>query len=609
MILAASSVSLNHSSSPPIYPSPSEILSRQKRNYDSSSHRLPSPPPRQHTRSSSSSSSSSPSPSVLSDSSYDSDKSYDYSDVVVKQIKIKQQEQVSSSKIYPAPDPHQDETEAEDEEDDNDNDEDDDRNDHTADKPSLASSASHSENNDFHPNHLTTRAIALSSSHPLTPTHIVFLSVVAILIVVFNVIYNVSSQYLNLYLLSPYSFLLGQMIQFSTVIFQIPVFSYLVYFGYITKQEISCVSFKTIFWMGFIDSMFNMFISMGNSYTPPCWQNLIQQFSIPYICIITMIWLKKIFKINHYLGGGVMFIGCVVSSIGLIYAGFGPNPLFPFKTVSVCFYAFGILLYSINMVNKEIQLKSTMVSIWYLCLMDSLVNFMLNFILIPLLWVPGIGSDNTESPSSTFDNFYNGLLCWFTKENEDLEDNPYAQCSNVYWMGIINGLSNVGVLICTFLLLRHASAYHMEVVSGLMLPFTNLSTSSSVIINTVWLLQPMDEYMWYGVAICLLGMLIFILPFDYHCDRKIDFLAGTVWSVWREEMKNSNSKNQTPKNSNSPMFSFSSSPSLPTAFKQSSSTSSSSSRIPLSPLNSHEIDRSTSFQPSASQILLAHQHQ
>lgn len=144
----------------------------------------------------------------------------------------------------------------------------------------------------------------------------------------------------------------------------------------------------------------------------------------------------------------------------------------------------------------------SVVNVWFFSVVVSSINFLVSFLLIPLLWIPGMG---TDTPRTTFPHLWGGVRCIF--QGVSTED-PAAQCDRLWWITLLQVASNVAVNLLTLQLVRSGSALLLQVVSGVQLPLCNLVYAWTLVMGSA-LVVPMTNYMWIGLSLVTVGFFIY----------------------------------------------------------------------------------------------------
>jgi drug/metabolite transporter (DMT)-like permease len=311
-----------------------------------------------------------------------------------------------------------------------------------------------------------------SSDHALIddasekPRYSLQLILVGVALVAAFVSNNVTWVYVSDYAGETYAFALDQFTTGAVLIPQVPFVLWSLKTGRIGREEIRAVPSLVLMIIGSVDAVYDILSSMGSPYTPGPIQTIMFQLPIPLTMLLSYLATGKRFKTGQYVGGFVILSGCFLSVLpGIIDVmngkGKGDNTGQQIKAASVLISFIAVLFYSCNSVYKEERaLKSTIVNVWFLSSAISLINFIMSFIFVPLLWIPGMGND---TPSNTFPHLWAGWKCIVIGES-DMD--PNARCGDLKYIMIISIISNVSVNVLTLQLIRSGSAVLLQIVSG-----------------------------------------------------------------------------------------------------------------------------------------------
>lgn len=158
------------------------------------------------------------------------------------------------------------------------------------------------------------------------------------------------------------------------------------------------------------------------------------------------------------------------------------------RPASVLITFTSVVFYSCYVVYQERNLKSTVVDVWFMSVAVSSINFVLTFALVPLLWIPTMG---TDGPANTFPHLWAGVRCvWEGVSTMD----PAARCESLWWITCLDVCIGVVVNVLTLQLVRKGSALMLQAVSGVQLVVCNLVYAWPLIM-TAELTVPLDGWM------------------------------------------------------------------------------------------------------------------
>jgi len=319
-----------------------------------------------------------------------------------------------------------------------------------------------------------------------------------------------------------YAFSLSQQSSLMLVLLQGPYVLVQLYRGAIPWAAVRAIPLPVLLTLGLMDAVYDVFSSMGAPYTPAPLQTVLFQVPVPLTMALSYWFTRKRFFKGQYLGATIILLGCVLSVapgvIDVIRAngvgGSGGNTTgTDIKPASVLISFVSVLFYSVYMVYSEYNLKTTLINVWFLSVATSSINFVVTFLLIPLLWIPTMGND---SPSNTFPHMWAGVRCvWGGVSTMD----PSASCPTLWWLICLDVLSSIVINVLTLQLVRKGSALMLQAVSGVQLVLCNLfyawtlvMTEELVVPLDKWMVRPQEQSLRAAAASALASMDAFQLP-------------------------------------------------------------------------------------------------
>ena len=294
--------------------------------------------------------------------------------------------------------------------------------------------------------------------------------------------------------------------------------------GKIPRESREALPKRVTFIMGACDAFYNLLTSLASPRMSGPMQNLIFQLPVPLaMLMLKLAWPKgherASFTRGEYLGATVIVVGAIVSILPQLMrspdadstaAASTPTsdddtvPVPDNNAVSMLVYILGVVFYTAGSVYKESALKEhAYIDCSYVSLVENVWALVLGFVLVPMLWLPGVG---TDKPSNTWAHFRGGAQCMFNRAAP--ASNPSAQCENLWWICIIWIVSNVGVNVLGLIVVRSGDAVYYNLSSSVQLPITNLLFTSSFIM-TAALATTIDPAMWAGLAIVCVGVAMY----------------------------------------------------------------------------------------------------
>mmetsp|Transcript_79704 Transcript_79704/g.200532 ORF Transcript_79704/g.200532 Transcript_79704/m.200532 type:complete len:504 (-) Transcript_79704:191-1702(-) len=276
-------------------------------------------------------------------------------------------------------------------------------------------------------------------------------------------------------------------------------FLYIVYGGAIlyprmcltnaVTPTMKALSKKRFVVMGFLDALGTFFTAMGAAFTPGSMQPLLNQTLIPWIIMVSRVYLKKIYSSGELSGALLIMLGACTSALPPILL---PHSEDDMRWYAVFFYALSNVPMAMSACYKEGNFQEQELDVWYLTQWVSIFQFLISFLFVPLLCLPGFGSVHGTPLVDLPGQFYGGFLCCLQVTDECAEKPTFwlliGYCGvNVMYntlglylvkvaSALMNALSYAILLPCTTLLFftplagvaqEHFSAYDWFTVAGL----------------------------------------------------------------------------------------------------------------------------------------------
>lgn len=362
----------------------------------------------------------------------------------------------------------------------------------------------------------TNRNAATSSKQP--HASILTLIILGTILVLAFIVNNVTWVFVSDDAGQTYAFGVNQITSLMLITLQTPYVLWGLYSGAIPMEHVRAVPWRVLLAMGTIDGIYDTFVSMGSVSTPGPFQTILFQLPIPLTMLLAYFFQRKRFPNGQYVGGIIILTGAIVSVLpGILDVMHnrpqpGSNEGARLKAGSVLIYAIGVFVFSGNVLYKEHSLKNTLVNVWWFSLIVSLINFIVSFFLIPLLWIPGMGHD---LPNNTFQHIWAAVRCVLGGETTM---DPDARCDGLWWLTLVNVSVNVLVNLLTLQVVRVGSALLLQIVGGVQLPLCNLVYAWKFVMGTR-LVTPMTNYMWIGLSLATVGFCVYsFLPLGKPVD-------------------------------------------------------------------------------------------
>jgi len=216
--------------------------------------------------------------------------------------------------------------------------------------------------------------------------------------------------------------------------------------------------------MGFLDARGTFFTALGAVYTPGSMQPLLNQTLIPWIILVSRLYLRKVYSSGELGGAGLIMFGACMSALPPILLPHSEDDL---RWYAVCFYALSNVPMAMSACYKEGNFQEQELDVWYLTQWVSIFQFLISFLFVPLLCLPGFGSVNGTPLADLPGQFYGGFLCAMQVTDE---------CANKPTFWLLIGYCGVNVLYNTLglYLVKVASALCNALSYAILLPCTTL---------------------------------------------------------------------------------------------------------------------------------------
>lgn len=331
----------------------------------------------------------------------------------------------------------------------------------------------------------STSTSTASTSSNLSPSSTLYLCCFFLLIG--WVLNNIGWIYVSMRFGSVYAYYMDVSTSIIFLVLQSPV---VVYRFWVTKsittEMRNEVKGKTYMMLGFIDAIYNLLTTLSSPHTSSQVQNLIFQLPIPLAMLGTkLLWPKTTsFKTGQYLGAGVILGGAAWAIVpemiqqresenGGNGSGQQDNP-----PSALIVYIIGTIFFSINTVYKESIFRSApTIDFWYFSFLENIWSLVFTFVLIPLLWIPGVGYDTYNT---TWVHFSGGFRCMFEGASEMDQS---ASCENGFLICVVWIVSNIFVNILGLMVMKYGNSILYNIINSIQLPITNMCFASTFIMT------------------------------------------------------------------------------------------------------------------------------
>lgn len=222
--------------------------------------------------------------------------------------------------------------------------------------------------------------------------------------------------------------------------------------------------------MGILDSLGTFLTCCGATYTPGSLQPLLNQLLIPCTMLVSVVYLKVRCRWREAAGAGLIVAGACVSVLPhllLSAPGVRHHRSAEIRWYAVLFYALSNFPMAVSSCYKESQFEEKHLDVWYLTQWVSIYQFLVSFLYMPLLILPGFGSRDGMSWSEVWASFYDGFRCY-------VQEVPECATFGAFWL--LTGYCAVNVCFNTLglYLTKHGSAVLNALSYSILLPFTTM---------------------------------------------------------------------------------------------------------------------------------------
>lgn len=250
-------------------------------------------------------------------------------------------------------------------------------------------------------------------------------------------------------------------------------FLYIIYGGLILYPRMwftdnithDMVSFpkRPFFVMGVLDSLGTFFTCLGTAYTPGSLSPLLNQLLIPFTMMISAQYIGARYGVREMLGAALIVAGACLSVVpSLITAEDDPSND-DIRWYAVVFYALSNAPMAMSACFKEATFESRTLDVWYLTQWVSIFQFLVSFLYMPLMSLPGFGSKTGMPFSEVPMAFSDGWQCFVHRVPECADHGAFWLL--ICYCGVNVLFSNLGLYLT-----KHGSAVLNSLSFSLLLP-------------------------------------------------------------------------------------------------------------------------------------------
>ncbi|CAK9000189.1 Crt homolog 1 (Chloroquine resistance transporter paralog 1) (DdCRTp1) [Durusdinium trenchii] len=219
--------------------------------------------------------------------------------------------------------------------------------------------------------------------------------------------------------------------------------------------------------MGTLDSLGTFLTCLGTAYTPGSVTPLLNQLLIPFTMLVSTTWLGIASHWKERCGAFLIVVGACISVLPKIVDGSNPMQSVAAQSrwYAILFYALSNFPMAASSCYKEATFENIHLDVWYLTQWVSIWQFVVSFVYMPLLVLPGFSSKEGMTISDVMDAFADGWTC-YTQQDE--------ACARGGAFLLLTGYCGVNVCFNTLglYLTKHGSAVLNALSYSMLLPFT-----------------------------------------------------------------------------------------------------------------------------------------
>lgn len=266
--------------------------------------------------------------------------------------------------------------------------------------------------------------------------------------------------------------------------------------------------------MGTLDAFGTFFTAMGAVYTPGSMQPLLNQMLIPWCLLFSVVYLKKRFTFMELSGALLITIGACFSALPPVLEVHDSSTL---RWYAVMIYMLSNAPMAASSCYKQKNFREQEFDVWYLTQWVSIIQFLVSFLFIPLLCVPGFGSAEGTPLADIPGTLVGGWNCFMERTDE---------CKERHTFYLLLGYVLVNVCYNTLglYLTKVGSALLNAISYALLLPNTTLLFFTPLVGPVQ---EPFTALSWCTVAGLFVVLAGFILY--QHYDRGV--VVGSISEI------------------------------------------------------------------------------
>lgn len=266
------------------------------------------------------------------------------------------------------------------------------------------------------------------------------------------------------------SFFVNQAINLLYVVYGGAILYPRMLFTNVVTKEMTSFPKRPFFIMGTLDSLGTFLTCLGTAYTPGSITPLLNQLLIPFTMLVSAVWLKIRSRWQERCGAFFIVLGASISVIPKIVD--VPDDSSALQNIAVQSRWYAILFYALSnfpmaasSCYKESTFENHHLDVWYLTQWVSIWQFLISFIYMPLLVLPGFSSKQGMSFAEVVDSFVDGWTCYSQQDPDCARGGAFL---------LLTGYCGVNVCFNTLglYLTKHGSAVLNALSYSILLPFT-----------------------------------------------------------------------------------------------------------------------------------------
>lgn len=289
------------------------------------------------------------------------------------------------------------------------------------------------------------------------------------------------------------AFFVAQLVNLQYVIIGGIALKYLECQGKITEKMYQVPHSKFII-MGSLDCIAGMLAGLSSKNTPGSVQQLLNQSLIPCTMFASYLFLGQVSSMRQVIGSLIIFVGAWIVIMPSI-VDYGASSM---SSLSLFIYFSSNIPYAASYVYKEHAFKNLAVNVIYLTQWVSIYQLLIGFLVAPIQFIPGMGSESGMSLQGILESFYSGFMCYLEYSSACMHRHTFLLCTAYC---CINFMFNTMGLF----LVKYGSATMNAISYAIILPLTTMAFTSPLL--GVYS-EKYQETTIFGLFVVLLGFFL-----------------------------------------------------------------------------------------------------